>query len=327
MARTDLMELDDPTGIGDGVAAAWRRLWRRRDPSSTAPAGPDEADGAAGVTYRGYLGTTGSQSARWMSEQQMQETQALLRMAARAGRLGAWSLELPAMKWVWSDEVKRIHEVRPHYEPTTQDALSFYTPESQEAMLAAFEACATQGQPFDLELQLVTAQGNELWIRALGEPQRDAEGQITRIHGAIQDISRFHAVVEQAQLTAERFTRTLEGLNEGFRLLDPEWCFDYSNPEAARILRRDSDALKGRCLLVEFPETAAGKFLEKCQDAIAAGTSVEFEKFYPPLGIWVHMKLVPSDLGLTFCIRDDTERINAQRELMKLKAQLGQRRG
>ena len=100
----------------------------------------------------------------------------------------------------------------------------------------------------------------------------------------------------------------------------------YANPEAARILRRDRAELKGRCLLTEFPETAAGKFLEKCQDAIGRGTSVEFEKYYPPLGIWVYMKVSPSDLGLTMCIRDDTERINSRRTIMRLKAELDARK-
>jgi hypothetical protein len=31
----------------------------------------------------------------------------------------------------------------------------------------------------------------------------------------------------------------------------------------------------------------------------------------------------PSDDGLTFCIRDDTERIVARRELLQLRARLG----
>jgi PAS domain S-box-containing protein len=314
------MEIKDATGIGDGVASAWRRLWGPRNGTG------GNAPWVSGVTYRGYLGASGGVSDAWMSEQQLKEMQALLRMAAAAGRLGAWAVELPAMKWIWSEEVKAIHEVEPDYEPNTEEALGFYMPQSQEQLIEAFEACAMHGTPFDLELQLVTAKGNDVWIRALGEPERDAQGNITHVRGAIQDVTRFRAVTDEARLTAERFTRTLEGLSDGFILLDPDWCFIYVNPEAERILRKDRETLKGRSLLVEFPETAAGRFLEKCQDAIRDGRSVEFEKYYPPLGIWVYMKVSPSDLGLTVCMRDDTERITSRRELMKLKAQLGMRK-
>ncbi|ROZ61802.1 PAS domain-containing protein [Ramlibacter sp. WS9] len=323
MAEVTAFETKDVTGIGDGVAAAWRRLWRRGD-----AAGRDAVQGpywTSGVTYRGYLGADGAVPSLWLSEDQLKETQALLRMAAAAGRLGAWSVEVRRLKCVWSDEVKAIYEVPPDYQPRIADTLAFYTPESQECAAAALEACARRGIGFDLELQLQTAKGQLVWIRAIGEADRNAEGIITHIRGAIQDISRFKAVTEEVRRTAERFTRTLEGLTDGFMLLDHEWCFVYVNPEAERILRRDRSRLIGRCLLTEFPETASGRFLEKCQDAIRDRRTVEFEKFYAPLGIWVYMKVSPTEQGLTFCIRDDTERITARRELLRLKAQLSSR--
>ncbi len=313
--------LDGKDIIGDGVAAAWKRLWRRREGEAT-----EGQYWTSGVTYRGYLGADGGASKLWFSEEQLKETQALLRMAAAAGRLGAWSVELAGLSWVWSDEVKAIHEVPMDFVPHAQDSLSFYTAESQDLLVEAFEACARHGLSFDLELQLVTAKGRKLWIRAIGEADRNADGKITHLRGAIQDISKFRAVTDEARRTAVRFTRTLEGLADGFILLDHEWCFVYVNPEAERILRRDRVALAGRCLLTEFPETASGRFLEKCQDAIRDGRSVQFEKFYAPLGIWVYMKVSPSEDGLTLCIRDDTERITSRRELLRLKAELGSRK-
>ena len=310
-----LLPSKDPAGLGDGVAAAWRRLWGRRE-------GESAANGGNGRQYW----TSGGASAHWFSEEQVKETQALLRMAAAAGRLGAWSVELTGMKCVWSDEVKAIHEVPAEFVPSSRDALSFYTPESQELMIEAFGSCAREGEAFDLELQLVTAKGRVLWIRAIGEPDRDLDGNITHVRGAIQDIGKFRAVTDEVRRTAERFTRTLESLADGFMLLDHEWCFVYVNPVAEGILRRDRTGLAGRCLLTEFPETAAGRFLEKCQAAVRDGRSVEFEKFYPPLGIWVHMKVTPTEEGLTICIRDDTERITARREVLRLKAELGSRK-
>lgn len=302
-------------------AGAWKRLWRKPQADERAPAGLWTPD----VTYRGYMGISQDVSALWISEQQFRETQALLRVAAAAGRLGAWAVEIPSMRWVWSDEVKAIHEVPASFAPTTADAIGFYTPDSREMAQAAFEECARQGTPFDLELQLVTAKGRLLWIRVIGSAEHDAAGRITHVRGAVQDVSRQRAAMEEARCIAERLTRTLETLPDGYLLLDPEWRFVYVNPEAARILRRDRDRLIGRNMLAEFPETAAGKFIPNCQRALREGITLELEKFYAPLGIWVYMKVCPSDLGLTLCIRDDTERITARREVLRLKAQLAAR--
>lgn len=121
---------------------------------------------------------------------------------------------------------------------------------------------------------------------------------------------------------AERFTRTLETLADGFVLLDHEWRFVYLNPEAGRILRRPRRALVGCSLLAEFPETAAGSFIDRCRDAVRTHQPAEFTKFYPPLGIWVYFKVWPTQEGLTFCIRDDTDRITARREVLRLRAKL-----
>lgn len=312
------------TGAGEAVAAAWRRLWRARGAGdSTSPAGlRDAMPGTSGVTYRGYLGVDGGVPASWMSEQQLKETQALLRMAAAAGRLGAWGVTLPDMQWTWSDEVKAIHEVDADYEPQTHALLAFYTPESQQLLEEAFERCVRETRPFDLELQLITARGNPLWIRVIGDAECDASGRVVRVHGALQDISPFRAVADQARLTARRFMQTLEVLPDGFVLLDHQWRFVYMNPQAQQILRRDRDALMGRSMLEEFPQTATGTFLEKCSAAIRDNRTVEFTRFDRPLGIWVYVKAWPSEMGLTLCIRDDTERINGRREILRLKAEL-----
>ena len=176
MAQAQALQMKDATGIGDGVAAAWRRMWRKRDADSTG--GTDGSVWTTGVTYRGYLGAHNGVSTSWMSEQQMKETQALLRMAAAAGRLGAWSVDLAAHKWVWSDEVKTIHDVPPDYEPGSHDALSYYTPESQERMMEAFDACARRGVPFDLELQLE----NKIAVVLVGTQKRVARHWDARAH-------------------------------------------------------------------------------------------------------------------------------------------------
>jgi PAS domain S-box-containing protein len=312
---------------GDGIAAAWRGLWGARDGDALPDVHRDRAPWRSGVTYRGYLGASGGVSASWTSEQQLKDMHALLRVAAAAGRLGAWEVEMAGQHVVWSDEVKAIHEVAPDYEPTFEEALAFFHPWSQGQMAQAFDACAARGIAFDLELQLVTAKGNELWIRTIGAAECDAQGKITRVRGAIQDVSRSRAAVDEARLTAERFTRTLESLSDGFMLLDHEWRFVYVNAEAERILRRGRAELHGRNMLLEFPETVSGKFIERCQDARRTGKSIEFEKYYAPLGIWVHMKVSASDLGLTVCIRDDTERITTRRQLLRLQAELVGLRG
>jgi len=112
-----------------------------------------------------------------------------LALAGKLGRLGAWAVELPELRLTWSEETCAIHELPPGSILTVEEGLNFYAPEFREFIKSIFEACVRDGTPFDVELQIITAKGRRVWVRAIGVVERDAKGCIRRIQGALQDIS------------------------------------------------------------------------------------------------------------------------------------------
>lgn len=129
-------------------------------------------------------------------ETKLRRNEALLRIAGRVARLGAWSVELPE-RVTWSDEVSAIYEAPPGMVPTLREGLDFYTPESRPLIANAINACIHDGTPFDVELEIVTAKGRHVWIRAIGQAERDSTGAIARIHGACQDVDERRRLQEQ----------------------------------------------------------------------------------------------------------------------------------
>jgi len=123
--------------------------------------------------------------------------ESLLRIAGRAAHLGGWSIELPSGRITWSDEMCAIHELPAGTVPTTEQAVAFYAPEFRDGILRKVEACAREGTPFDLELQIVTAKGRRVWVRAIGNAERDEAGTITRVQGAFQDINERRSLEDQ----------------------------------------------------------------------------------------------------------------------------------
>ncbi|MBC8039226.1 MAG: PAS domain S-box protein, partial [Opitutaceae bacterium] len=123
-------------------------------------------------------------TARREAEEAASASAELLRMAGGIGGIGAWSVEFPGERVTWSDEVYRIQEVNTNHRPTLENALAFYTPESRSILETAIEA----GEPYDLELELVTARGNRRWVRTTSNTERE-DGVLKRIYGIIQDIT------------------------------------------------------------------------------------------------------------------------------------------
>ncbi|MBS0663614.1 MAG: PAS domain S-box protein [Verrucomicrobia bacterium] len=133
---------------------------------------------------------------RKVAEETLRRNEALLRMASRVSRLGAWQVEVPSMRMTWSEEVAFIHETPPGQTPDPERGVSFYAPECRDRIRALFEACVKDGTPFDDELKIITARGRHVWVRVLGEAVRDAGGAIVRVQGAIEDISERKAQEE-----------------------------------------------------------------------------------------------------------------------------------
>src|SRR6185436_4589282 len=123
---------------------------------------------------------------RKQAEAAAHQSQTEARMMGRLSRMGSWTVEVPALKVTFSDEVCAIHEMPPGFAPTVEEAIQFYAPEFRPIITRAFEACARDGTPFDSELRLMTASGRRVWVRSIGEADRDAAGVIRRVQGAFQ---------------------------------------------------------------------------------------------------------------------------------------------
>jgi PAS domain S-box-containing protein len=258
--------------------------------------------------------------------ERLSHQQALLSMASRLGRLGAWEVELPSMRVTWSDELCVIHEVPAGYSPSFGDAVAFFAPEDRECVGEAVAACVRDGTPFDLELQVITAAGRRISVRSIGEAVRDRTGSITRIQGAFQDITDRKLAEEEIRRLAEQLTTTLESITDALVTVDADWRFTYVNREAERVLRRSRAELLGTDMWQQFPEGRGSPFEAAYMRALAEGRTVEIQEYFPPLETWLEIRAYPSARGgLTVYFRDVGERQAAQQEILRLNAELEQR--
>lgn len=142
-------------------------------------------------------------------------------LAGRLGRMGAWTMELPDFRQTWSDEVCAIHEVPPGTTLSVEDAIGCYASECRATIARVFEDCAHNGTPYDEELQIITPTGRRVWVRSIGEAERDASGTIRRVQGVLQDISARRQGVEALRESETRFRELAENIEEVFWIADP----------------------------------------------------------------------------------------------------------
>ncbi|HSP12678.1 MAG TPA: PAS domain S-box protein [Salegentibacter sp.] len=117
------------------------------------------------------------------------EHQKLLRETQEIAKIGSWELDVVNNSLHWNEIIKGIHEVNPDYTPELSEAINFYkTQEDKEIISEAVKKAIEMNEPFDVELEILTAKGNEKWVRATGRPEFK-NGVCRRVYGATQDIT------------------------------------------------------------------------------------------------------------------------------------------
>ncbi|XZG70332.1 PAS domain S-box protein [Chitinibacteraceae bacterium HSL-7] len=156
---------------------------------------------------------------------------AMLNAMSRLGRIGAWALEVEHGQLFWSDMTRAIHEVAPDYVPSLETALDFYLPGEHRALITTLVSEAIgNGEPFNVELPIQTAQGNVVWVAALGDVEWQ-DGKVVRLVGSFQDIdARKRSELALAQ--AHRHHQTLA------TLMVSQGIQSGSLERAARLLAR-----------------------------------------------------------------------------------------
>jgi PAS domain S-box-containing protein len=134
--------------------------------------------------------------------------ESLLDNAANLARVGAWEVDVLANKITWSEMAYKIQGIDPATvpNPSVEQGIELY-PEGphRDKVMEVFQRAITSGTSWDIESILVNAQGQERWVRTIGNAEF-VNGQCLRVYGGIQDIHVYKENELQLQLKTKFLT-------------------------------------------------------------------------------------------------------------------------
>ncbi|WP_420603591.1 PAS domain-containing protein [Flagellimonas sp.] len=146
---------------------------------------------------------------------QKKKTIDLSLQAERAARIGSWEVDLVNHKVFWSDMTREIHEAPKSHVPDLETGINFYKEgKHRDRIIEVVSECIEKGTPYDEELILVTAKGNEKWVRAIGSSEM-INGKASRMFGVFQDIDEEKRASIKYQELTDRMRVAVESSNIG----------------------------------------------------------------------------------------------------------------
>jgi len=254
-------------------------------------------------------------TARKQNELRLRDRERLLQDATSMARVGAWELDLKAGAPIWSDKVCRIHQTPIRYKPTREEAIQFHPPGARETISSLVERSIETGQPWDIELPLVTAKDNEIWVRSFGRSEFK-DGMCHRLVGSFQEITERRRPEELIRRSESRNRALLAALPDSLIQIDEEgYLIDYHQAENQK-LPFDFTAAKGEPLRKYLPADLWARLLDAIESMESEGKVqvVDFDHE----SRWFEARVSRTQIGdYLILFRDISDRRNSEQAIQR----------
>ena len=166
--------------------------------------------------------------------------------AAQSAKIGIWTLNIKTNEVFWDAVTKNILEVPEDFDPVNGSGVNFYTEgESRDKIKRLIGNAISDGISFEDKFQITTGKNSLKYIECVCKVQI-IDGIPTQLLGTFQDITKEQNLINDLQLSVEKFSSIFSSANDAIFIIDTSngIITDY-NPRAVELTGYNSTELKG----------------------------------------------------------------------------------
>lgn len=134
----------------------------------------------------------------------------------------------------------------------------------------------------------------------------------------LADAKKMHQQEEDSRILLES---VLDGITDGFFIVDLDWNVIFLNKAAEHILRKSAKVLIGKNLWESFPDMADMRLHPDFITLTTHKRSIRFREYFPQYNIWAEVSAYPSEKNISVYFKDVTE-VKNLRTLEKLEREV-----
>jgi PAS domain S-box-containing protein len=218
---------------------------------------------------------------REIVEKTLQESEQNLIKGQEIAQMGYWKLNPGSGEIEGSDELLRIFELGKDKMDLNAFADRVH-PEDREYDLEHIQIGIEQGVPWDIEHRLLLKDGSVKWVRAIGEPSQDANGNTTQIIGIVQDITER----KQAEESLHKFEHIVSSSTDMLAFLDKQYIYLAANKAYIKAFDLTTEKLIGKTVGEVFGNEFFNSVIKTHADLCLAGEEVNYQDWFdfPSIG-------------------------------------------
>ncbi|WP_026753420.1 PAS domain-containing sensor histidine kinase [Sediminibacter sp. Hel_I_10] len=137
----------------------------------------------------GLLMHTGDITSQKQREKETLRTEKILEKTNKVARIGTWELDIEKDEYLLSDIASELFNVPIDSKMNRKKIKSLYKEgKSRTQITESMKTCIENGTPFDLELELITNNGKNIWVREIAQAEF-INGRCKKVFGILQDIT------------------------------------------------------------------------------------------------------------------------------------------
>jgi PAS domain S-box-containing protein len=180
----------------------------------------------------------------------VEENEYSLKEAGRMAKMGYWRYNSQTDTIFWSEAIHQIYGSDPKKGvPEIKLLLNLFNQKSRKKLIQATEILATNGVPFDIELQLTNLKNKKRWIRNIGEPLYNSKSEIIGRRGVLQDITEQRLTRNKVEKAEEMYRLLANHTSDLICLQEPDSTFKYISPSIKNLLGYEQSTLLGEKFL------------------------------------------------------------------------------
>ncbi len=264
---------------------------------------------------------------KYRMERALVDALALVDRTSELAGVGGSEMDFHTGRRTWTREMCRIHEIDAGVGPPLEQRVDPRFPTVLATVREATRALRERGEPFDLEIPVITGKGRSIWVRARGTSVM-VQGKPVRMTGAYQDITERKRAEEAVRATEEMRRLVLNNIPQGVFWKDLESRYLGCNDVVVRSFGFGSVAStlgKSDAELGSRTPEEAEYFLAKDREVMSSGRPqfgiVEPATFADGSRRWLETNKIPMRdaagqvIGVLGTWLDITERKEAEERL------------